>query len=41
MTFVRSMSVRASPEMTMNVSLSASPICRTEPPVPSGVSSTL
>src|SRR5207244_1344992 len=36
----RSMSVSASPEITRNVSSSAEPICRTDPPVPSGVSST-
>src|SRR6266511_1364637 len=42
MTLVRSMSVSASPEMTRNGSApSASPICRTDPPVPSGVSSML
>src|SRR5438132_3868639 len=37
----RSMSVIASPEITRNVSSSAAPIWRTDPPVPSGVSSTL
>src|SRR5688500_6662017 len=41
MTVERSMSVRASPEITMNVSSSASPVCRTDPPVPRGASSTL
>src|SRR5437016_5136953 len=40
-TFERSMSVRASPEITRNVPSRFPASCRTDPPVPSGVSSTL